>query len=446
MFEKEIKFIGEFSLSRVKKLGSVITFDKLAEAGLHPAITTYISAELDYMIHRDRQKLLSESIFDYSGKEVSEHLKVIAKEIKQNKKISVEDIGKLIFQAVSFNANYVVRPKWSLTKFIYNDQNFITVEELDLMLNYLYYYDYVKNVLTAYISKRKVVQLTITEFDLILNKIDRELFKSNSEELINNALHSIADFFNVGGVDKNRIALTSVEILLKEKNLMDYLLRLRRTIPAVTKKKYEVSDIKKILYATKPLKPGTVQGYDPGKMEFVEEPKIEPVVEKTVEDFSNDDSEIIQEEEILLNEIVPETENVFEPEPESEPETEPELESIPEFEPESDLVIDTDENKVEEPEVEDLIEEEKVEQEDLLPIEEEFFNEFKIEDTPEPETTGNSIIEELSAEDKQKDWIFVPMQTTPEQNRKNLKNTSDCVNSRRPVRKTGFSMCFCEKG
>lgn len=431
MFEKEIKFIGDFSLTKVNKLAPVVTFEKLANAGLHPAIITYISAELDYMIHRDRQKLLKESIFDYSGKEVDEHFKVISNEIKLSKKISFDDISKLILQAVSFNANYVVRPKWSLTKFIYNDQNFIAVEELELMLNYLYYYDYIKNVLTAYISKRKVVQLTLTEFDLILNKIDRELFKSNSEELINNAIHSIADFFNVGGLDKNRLALTSVEILLKEKNLMDYLLRLRRTIPGVSKKKYEISDIKKVLYSTKPLKPGSIPSYDPGKMEIIGEPRFEPAVEKTVEDTTIDDSEIVQEEEIvsasvdeenLVNNVEPEEEIITKPEAkiESEPEyqSDQEPEILPEPMNEFNTVFGEKEDSL--PIEEEFLGGFKVhetsesgpmsqsemlldEEEDLLPIEEEFLNEFKVNETPEPEPEPELQIEEEQYESLQEE-------------------------------------------
>lgn len=385
MFEKEIKFVSDFSFSKVKNLGSVITFEKLAGAGLHPAITTYISAELDYMIHRDREKLLKDSIFDYSGKQISEHLKVISKEVKKNKKISMDDIGKLIIQAVSFNANYVVHPKWSLTKFIYNDQSYVTVEELELMLSYLYYYDYIKNVLAAYISKRKVVQLTLTEFDLILNKIDRELFKSNSEELINNALHSIADFFNIGGANKNRISLTSVEILLKEKNLLDYLLKLRRTVPAVTKKKYEIADIKKVLYAKTPLEPGSIQGYDPGKMEIVEEQKVEPTVEKQIDDLEMEDSEIVseeeilnqpQEEKILFDEAKPEEEGISEPVPETK----------------DNLTLESG------PEVS--------EDEDLLPIEEEFQSEFISEDfTLETEQEPKPEFEPATEEEQVKPSI-----------------------------------------
>ena len=56
MFEKEIKFISDFCLNKVKGLGSFFTYDKLAGTDLHPAILRYISAELDYMIYADRKK------------------------------------------------------------------------------------------------------------------------------------------------------------------------------------------------------------------------------------------------------------------------------------------------------------------------------------------------------------------------------------------------------
>ena len=360
MFENEIKFISDFSLNKVKNLGSFVTFEKLSATSIHPAIITYISAELDYMISRDRKKLLQDSIFDYSGKVVSEHFKAIAKEIKQSKKISIDDLNKLILQAVSFNVHYVVRPKWSLTKLIYNDQDFVHVEELERMLGYLYYYDYVKNVLTAYISKRKVIQLTLTEFDLILNKIDRELFKSNAEELINNALLSIADFFNIGGIDKNKISLYAVEILLKEKNLMDYLLKLRRAIPDGSKKKYEIKDIKSVLYSTSPVKPDSVHGYEPDEVELLEQVEGEPLPETSAVNNEYEETEIVTEGMI-----------------QSEPELDDQITSVGE-EPiteESEPEIFPQENIVEEINRE----------EELLPIEEEYQNELQLSDLKKTE-------------------------------------------------------------
>jgi hypothetical protein len=271
MFEKEIKFISAFSLNKIKNLGSYITFEKLSSINLHPAILTYISAELEYMIYADRKKLLNDSLFDYSGKEISENFKKIVDEIKKTKKISFEDIKKLITQAVSFNVNFITRPKWSLSKLVYNNKDTVSVDELELNLNYLYYYDYIKNVLSAYIAKRQVVHFSVTELDLILNKIDRELYKLNSEELINTALISMGDFFNIGGIDKTIIPLSAVEILLKEKNLIDYLLKLHRAIPNDTKKKYNIDDIKNILYSRTPA-----AGVDVEDVETLEEsPTVE---------------------------------------------------------------------------------------------------------------------------------------------------------------------------
>jgi len=122
MFEKEIKFIGDFCFNQVKSLGSNFTLDKITNAGVHPAVVQYISAELEFMIYSDRRKLLQQSYFDYAGKEISDHFQKISSEIKKHKKISIEDSKKLIFQAVSFNINYLVRPRWSLIKLIFNDQ------------------------------------------------------------------------------------------------------------------------------------------------------------------------------------------------------------------------------------------------------------------------------------------------------------------------------------
>jgi hypothetical protein len=249
MFEKEIKFIGDFCLNQVKFLGAHFTFQKIAATELHPAILRYISAELEYMIYSDRKKLLQHSYFDYSGKEISEHFKKIGEEIKNTKRIAFDDAKKLIVQAVSFNANYVMRPNWSLTQLIYNDQDTVSIDELEMMLNYIYYYEHLKKVLLAYLNKRNIVQISKTEFDLILKKIDQELVKSNAEQLIHNALASVGDFFNIGGMERNIVSPVAVEIFLKEKNMFNYLLKLRRGISDQSKKKYTIDAIKKALYA-----------------------------------------------------------------------------------------------------------------------------------------------------------------------------------------------------
>ena len=253
MFEKEIKFIADVNLNKIKSLGSLITFDKLSNSDVHPAIVQYISAELDYLIHEDRKKLLEQSVFDYSGSEVSKHFNAIGQEIKKNKKILFEDIKKLILQAVSFNVNFLMRPKWSLTKLVYNEADTKNIDELKLLLNYVYFYEYIKSVFFAYTSKRKLIALSSTEFEAILGKIDKEIFTSQQQKFIDFALYTMSEFFNSGDINKNTVHPAAIELFLKEKNLIDPVYRLRKAFPDGTKQQVSVEEIKRVIYSTEPV-------------------------------------------------------------------------------------------------------------------------------------------------------------------------------------------------
>ncbi len=292
MFEKEIKFIGDFCLNQVRSLGNSLTFEKIQESNLHPAVVRYVSAELDYMIYADRRKLLQQSFFDYSGKEIAEHFYRISNEIKRNKKISTDDLQKLILQAVSFNVNYLVRPRWSLTKLIFNEQPIISVNDLQMILNYLYYYEYFKKVLSAYLDKRNLTQITLTEFDLILNKIDREIFNSNPELLLENALSSMGDFFNIGGVDKNIVSSSAIEIFLKEKNMLDMVFKLRKGLPEGVKKQFDKNDVIRILFAGKPE-----ESIDEEEQEEGKEVDLETELENELQKDLKKETELIEENE-----------------------------------------------------------------------------------------------------------------------------------------------------
>ena len=252
MFEKEIKFIVDFSLNKVKNLGSFFSFEKLLTTDIHPAILHYISAEIDFLIFEDRKKLIQNSLFDYSGPEIAKYFNLIGEEVKKSRKISVEDIKKLITQAVSFNVNFVARPKWSLSKLIFNDSDLKPIEEIKLSLNYVYYYEYLKNILLSYLNKKKSVSLTLIEFEVLLNKIDKELFSAQSNKLVDNTLYSIADFMNTGS-SSNKVPVQSVEVFFKERNLIEYLFKLRRSLPIDSKQKYSVEELRSIIYSATPL-------------------------------------------------------------------------------------------------------------------------------------------------------------------------------------------------
>lgn len=337
MFEKEIKFITDFSLNKIKKLGAFFTFEQLQSIELHPAIIRYINSELEYLVSVDRKKLLEKSAFDYSTPKIRGYFDSINEEIKKNKSISFEDAKSLVMQAVSFTANYLVRPKWSLTKFIYNEDQLKSVEEVRLSLNYLYYYDYLGNVLLSFIEKKKSVNLSLVDFEVALNKINKELFGAHTEQLVDNALVSMSDFFNIGGAGR-KLSPVYVEMFLKEKDLIDQLFRLRRSMPVDTRKQFEVDEIKEIIYTpTKLGEPETVADEMPEEEVIEETAEVpgtpeeiineKPVPENEPED-TDPEPEIVKEEN---DRVEPDADEEAEPEPVSE--TEPEPADEPDEEP-----------------------------------------------------------------------------------------------------------------
>ena len=92
MFEREIQFIYDFSHNKIKSLGSFITFSQLKSTELHPAILQYISAEIDFYIFEDRQKLLKDS---QKSEQIEEELRRLRKEREQAEK-ELEELRQML--------------------------------------------------------------------------------------------------------------------------------------------------------------------------------------------------------------------------------------------------------------------------------------------------------------------------------------------------------------
>lgn len=248
MFEKEIKFISDFCLNKIRKAGSFLTFEKLKGIEIHPAILKYISAEIDSQIYLDRRVLLRNSEFDYSGAEISKYFKMIALEIKKSKGISEDEISGLISQAVAFNFNYTSKPNETLVEFIFKASDRKSPEEIMMILDYPYYYTYLRQILASYLEKKQLLTLDKKELEFLLNKVDAELFSVKPNELVDNALDAMADLFNIGAVLRSQIPAQAIDNYLKEKKLDDYHARLEYAVAQTPKAKYEIDEIKKIIY------------------------------------------------------------------------------------------------------------------------------------------------------------------------------------------------------
>ncbi len=249
MFEKEIEFIYNYNLNKIKHLGSFITYEQLISTDIHPALLQYVSAEIDFLIYEDRQKLLKDSLFDYSGDKIIEHFANIGEEIKRSKKFSLEYLTKLLLHASSFNVNYIIRPKWSLLQFVFESENDTSkhVVEVKQILNYLFYYPYLKRLLISFFNKKRIMTITLSELEELLNKIDKINFESNFDRVLDSALKNMVEFINMGESRNFKISKQSIELFLDDKGLSQYKMILTERFGLNGSDKYEIHDYQNVI-------------------------------------------------------------------------------------------------------------------------------------------------------------------------------------------------------
>jgi len=393
MFEKEIQFITDFNLNKIKRLGSFFTLDDLTKAKVHPAIVQYISAEIDYLIFLDRQNLLQKSVFDYSGPEIVEHFLAISQEIKKNKLLPYEEVKKIIQQAVTFQLTYLLRPVWTLKKFVFDSSEIRSQEEVKLFLNYLYFFDYYKKIFLTILEKKKLLTISIFEFESLLEKIQRQLLDQQMKNVIENALMDAAEFINTGEVTKTKLAIETLEIFLKDKGLHNHIFKVRKLLSVDPKQKFELSEIFSAIFSP-------VSFDDEEALVAEDKPDEVPTDESQLDIFQSAE-EALHEEEKLADELLKTTQ---EPEIEEEEISET-INSVtdevgtPELQTENyeeEILPVEDEDVIDEKRA--LVEEESFVTEEEIPEDEEFASEeIENEESLSEETFLN---EEQIADDK----------------------------------------------
>ena len=306
MFEREIKFIYDFNLNRINKIGSYLTFEQLVSLEIHPAILKYISAEIDFLIFEDRQKLLHDSVFDYSGKKINNYFSLIDSEIKKSKKLSIEYIDKLLLHAISFTVNYLVRPRWTLSRFLFDKDESKSTAEVKQIINYVYFYNYLTDTLASYLDKKKLISVEQTDIDELIKKIDDFAIESYLPNIIGAAVNSMSEFFSIGTVQQNRVPINAVKLFLQEKDLDEHIKKLEDTFEHEEKTKYITSDLLNALSSEEliyNLKAMETEQIDEDELEAAESIEFEPVeIEETTSSDTKDIADFPHNDPIEMDE------------------------------------------------------------------------------------------------------------------------------------------------
>ena len=124
------------------------------------------------------------------------------------------------------------------------------------------------------------------EFEELLNKADKLGVETYLPAILTNALKSMAEFFNIGEVQKAKIPLSAVEMFLEEKELMKHLQKVNETFSNEEGVKFNLSDYQKVFNNIVVEKEELiVEPDEPQKFETEEVEEEKQIVEKLESGF-----------------------------------------------------------------------------------------------------------------------------------------------------------------
>lgn len=203
MFDNVIEITTTQITGIFAETGEFIPFeDILKNESIEPAYKHYFKAELNKWMFEFKQIFSSLRNFDLSASEVKNILDSLYAVLPRLARFDIEDFEATVFSAVKLRCHYLVRPQNTLSYFVFGNALNKSAEEILLLLNYFYDYQYLTSSL---IDRLKSVStegsnafVSIYEFKQWVYDIDIANLTFSSLEKTLELFEPMFKFFNNG--------------------------------------------------------------------------------------------------------------------------------------------------------------------------------------------------------------------------------------------------------
>ena len=195
MFEKEITGYA-FNITKRYTGDRIRLSTLLSDAELPEDFKRFADAEADEVIDREKFVESRTGKFDLSTPEIQALFKEIRHILKNNYEFSREEFLELADKASKFVFNYVIRPRWTLEKFLFKGDSQIDRAAISKASRSLNSYSYYPKGITEYLDFHAKSSLDVETWKRLHAKIDEHLVSTLPAKLssLTSALFSLFEF------------------------------------------------------------------------------------------------------------------------------------------------------------------------------------------------------------------------------------------------------------
>jgi hypothetical protein len=220
MFERNIEeTINRFRQETIADAVS-ITSRQILASSMPLALKRMFEVDIDALMQTERERLLNSPHFRYDEEEVLSLFERISEKAQDYAVFTADEYAAALEKNVKLLFNYVCRPQWTLTKYLFADREHAAVDEILEALRAFWHYEYFQIILREYFEQKKISVINAKKFTDLVERIDQEVVRSFDSRKTAHLTEPIFELFNLGIVaDTQTAPIEALSIFYDDKNL-----------------------------------------------------------------------------------------------------------------------------------------------------------------------------------------------------------------------------------
>jgi hypothetical protein len=180
MLERETDIIIQILTERtIGSARSLALKDALA-TDMPRAVKLYLRCEVTRLMEQDLRNAGHFSNLKFTAPLVYQLTKTYTRTLAPEYIFTREEFAALLENAVHFVENYLCRPQWTLTHFLFEKSERVTLDELQSKFEYISEYLYYGKLVEGFLQQKGRQEIEIGDFRSLLAKIDDQIVKQHN--------------------------------------------------------------------------------------------------------------------------------------------------------------------------------------------------------------------------------------------------------------------------
>lgn len=180
MFEKEIADAELIIQKNTIGNGDSFALKHLLESNIPYNVKNFFKAEVEWLLYTERKKEQRSSKFNYLQEDIQLLQEQMDTLLIFHYTFDKKGFSDSLDRCIHFLFNFLCRPQWTLENFLFDESDFITVDDLKRKFRFCSDYRYYWSVLEPYCTSKNFTGINKPDLIHLLKKIDREIIKTQS--------------------------------------------------------------------------------------------------------------------------------------------------------------------------------------------------------------------------------------------------------------------------